>query len=92
MYFLLEVALPWSSIRLRSLSFLFLLTNLLYMQRFLGMVNFYRKFLLGAARVLAPLTDALKGSSKSLTWTPLLNTAFRHAKNLLIKVPELAHP
>ena len=56
------------------------------------MVNFYRKFLRGAARVLAPLTDALKGSGKSLTCTPLLNTAFRHAKDLLIKVPELAHP
>ena len=32
------------------------------LQRFLGMINFYRKFLRGAARVLAPLTDALKGS------------------------------
>ena len=31
------------------------------LQRFLGMVNFYRKFLRGAARVLVPLTDALKG-------------------------------
>ena len=62
------------------------------LQRFLGMVNFYRKFLLGAARVLAPLTDDLKGSSKSLTWTPLLDAAFRHAKDLLIKVPELSHP
>ena len=62
------------------------------LQRFLGMVNFYRKFLRGAARVLAPLTDALKGSGKSLTCTPLLDTAFRHAKDFLIKVPELAHP
>ena len=62
------------------------------LRRFLGMVNFYRKFLRGAARVLAPLTDALKGSGKSLTWTPLLDAAFHHAKDLLIKVPELAHP
>ena len=31
------------------------------LQRFLGMLNFYRKFLRGAAGVLAPLTDALKG-------------------------------
>ena len=37
------------------------------LQRLLGMVNFYRKFLRGAARVLAPLTDALKGPGKSLT-------------------------
>jgi len=62
------------------------------LQRFLGMVNFYRKFLRGAARALAPLTDALKGSGKSLSWTPVLDAAFRHAKDLLIKVPELSHP
>ena len=85
MYFLLEVVLPWSNIQLQSPSFLFLLPNL-------GMVNFYRKFLRGAARVLAPLTDALKGPGKSLIWTPILKAAFRHAKDLLIKVPELTHP
>ena len=62
------------------------------LQRFLGMVNFYRKFLRGAARVLAPLADALKGPGKSLIWTPILKAAFRHAKDLLIKVPELTHP
>ena len=55
------------------------------------MINFYRKFLRGAARVLAPLTDALKGPGKSLTWTPDLDSAFRHAKDLLIRVPELIH-
>ena len=34
---------------------------------------------MGAARVLAPLTDALKGPGKTLTWTPDLEAAFRHA-------------
>ena len=62
------------------------------LQRFLGMVNFYRKFLHGAAKVLAPLTNALKGPGKSLTWSPDLEAAFRHAKDLLIQVPELIHP
>ena len=62
------------------------------LQRFLGMINFYRKFLQGAARVLAPLTDALKGPGKSITWTPNLEAAFRHAKDLIIRVPELIHP
>ena len=37
------------------------------LQRFLGMLNFYWKFLRGAAGVLAPLTDTLKGPGKSLT-------------------------
>ncbi len=56
------------------------------------MINFYRKFLRGAARVLAPLTDALKGPGKSITWTSNLEAAFRHAKDLIIRVPELIHP
>ena len=34
---------------------------------------------MGAARVLAPLTDALKGPGKTLTWTPDLEAAFCHA-------------
>ena len=56
------------------------------------MVNFYRKFLRGATRILAPLTDAFKGPGKSLTWTLILEAAFRHAKDLLIKVPKPTHP
>ena len=31
------------------------------LQRFLGMINFYRKYLRNTALVLAPLTNALKG-------------------------------
>jgi hypothetical protein len=29
------------------------------LQTFLGMVNFYRRFIAGAARILRPLTEAL---------------------------------
>ena len=32
------------------------------LQRFLGMVNFYRRFLPGIAKILRPLTDALAGN------------------------------
>ena len=62
------------------------------LQRFLGMVNFYRKFLRSAAQVLAPLTDALKGPGKTISWTPLMDSAFSRAKRLLSSVPELVHP
>ena len=34
------------------------------LQTYLGMVNFYRRFLKGAALVLKPLTDQLKGGVK----------------------------
>ena len=37
------------------------------LQQFLGMINFYHRFLRSAAPVLAPLTNALKGPGKSLT-------------------------
>ena len=55
------------------------------------MLNFYRKFLCGAAGVLAPLTDALRGPGKSIIWSLALDSSFRHAKDLLASVPELAH-
>ena len=56
------------------------------------MVNFYRKFLPGAARVLVSLTDTLKGPGKSLTWSPVLDFAFTKAKDFLSSVLELVHP
>ena len=39
------------------------------LQRFLGLLNFYRKIMKNAAVVLAPLTNALKGPGKSLVWS-----------------------
>ena len=62
------------------------------LQRFLGMINFYRRFLPSAARVLAPLTNALKGPGKSLHWNPKLDSAFSAAKLLLSAVPVITHP
>jgi hypothetical protein len=49
------------------------------LQRFLGLVNFYKRFLPGAAGVLKPLTDALKGpggKKKLITWTAELTGRF----------------
>ena len=60
------------------------------LQRFLGMVN--RKVFRGAARVLAPLTDALQGPGKSLSWSPAFDSAFTRAKDLLSFLPKLVHP
>ncbi len=62
------------------------------LQRFLGMINFYRRFMPQAARVLKPLTDALAGCPKTLTWTPDLQTAFVAAKVALEGAVPLAFP
>ena len=61
-------------------------------QSFLGMLNYYRKFIKNAALILAPLTNALKGPGKLLNWTLPLDAAFCCAPDLLSVVPVLVHP
>ena len=46
------------------------------LQRFLAMINFYRKFIKDAALILAPLTNPLKGPGKLLVWSPAMDSAF----------------
>jgi transposase InsO family protein len=63
------------------------------MMSFLGLVNFYRKFLPGAARVLKPLTDSLRGGqAAAVDWSPAMEQAFQAAKQLLCEATCLAHP
>jgi hypothetical protein len=61
------------------------------MQRFLGMMNFYRRFLPGISGTLRPLA-ALSGNPKILPWTPDMETAFATAKATLVPAVPLAHP
>ena len=46
------------------------------LQRFLGMVNFYRRFLPVAAHTLQPLTEALKGIPKVMEWSEVMQESF----------------
>jgi len=65
------------------------------LQGFLGMVNFYRRFLPGLARTLLPLTDALKGGVKGasiVSWTADMVAAFIAAKAALCAATTLVHP
>jgi len=52
------------------------------------MINFYRRFLPDIAKVLLPLTEALKGNPKTLVWPP----AVAAAKAPLVAAVPLAHP
>jgi RNase H-like domain found in reverse transcriptase len=67
-------------------------TTVGHLQTFIGMANFYRRFIPAAAQVLKPLTDALKGSqASSVNWTPE-RAAFQQVKDRLCGAVELDHP
>jgi cleavage and polyadenylation specificity factor subunit 1 len=70
-------------------------TTVRELQIFLGLINFYRRFLPAAARILLPLTDALRGNraaTEPLQWTPAMEEAFQAAKRCLAEATWLAHP
>ena len=56
------------------------------LQTFLGMVNFYRRFIPAAANILLPLTDALR-ADWSWVWAPAINTASSWSKTLWPRWP-----
>jgi hypothetical protein len=63
------------------------------LQSFLGLVNFYRRFIPSAAQILLPLTETLKGGqSVKLSWTPAMQHAFGQIKAALCSATALSHP
>ncbi len=68
-------------------------TDMRSLQFFLGLVNFYRRFVPVAAKILRPLTDALRSSGNSrLSWTTGMEAAFLKAKQAVCRAASLAHP
>lgn len=70
-------------------------TTVKELQGFLGVINFYRRFVPAAARILKPLTDQLQGSprpSAVLQWTASMLEAFAAAKTALAAGVCLIHP
>ena len=61
------------------------------LQHFLRIPNFYRRFIHGAAGLLHPLTEALKGKPSALTWNLEMNQSFAAAKSVLADIPTLVH-
>jgi hypothetical protein len=60
------------------------------LRSFLGMLNYYGKFLPNLATLLRPLYDLLQ-SAKSWSWGEPQEQAFRKAKELLSSAPLLTH-
>ncbi|CAH8861145.1 unnamed protein product, partial [Trichobilharzia szidati] len=53
------------------------------LRRFLGLVNFYRRFIPNCAKALQPLTDCLRGHSRSFHLPAEAVKAFENVKQLL---------
>ena len=67
-------------------------TSVKELQSFLGMINYYRRFIPRAAHHLYPLFDVLKGKPKILKWTPECQSAFESVKSALAATTLLHHP
>lgn len=66
------------------------------LKRFLGMLNYYRRFLPLAAKTQIPLLDCTKGNKKNdktqIEWTPDRISAFNKCKSDLANSALLTHP
>ena len=62
------------------------------LQRFLGLINYYHRFLPNIAHKLAPLHLASSGRGKSIEWSQSCQEAFDCAKSALAHATLLHHP
>lgn len=64
------------------------------LREFLGLINFYNRFLPQGAAILQPLNELLSpvNENKELTWTDTSVTAFNTAKQALADATILSHP
>lgn len=65
------------------------------LRQFLGMLNFYRRFIPRAAQLQAPLNDLLHGNIKGktpITWTTSTQAAFNECRESIAQAALLAYP
>jgi hypothetical protein len=66
-------------------------TNVKQVQSFLGMANYYRRFIPGYAARVRPLID-LTQKGKAFEWTPTCQEAFTDVKDILSSPQVMTHP
>ena len=69
--------------------------NIRGLQEFVGMINFYNRFLPHSAKILFPLYQAIGKTEKSIkkiTWSVDMDCAFDGAKEMLANATMLNHP
>lgn len=65
--------------------------NIKQLQSFLGLANYYRKFIPNFSRIAEPLNKLLR-KSETYTWTKQCDEAFNNLKEVLTTPPLLAYP
>lgn len=64
--------------------------NIKEVQSFLGLANYYRRFIQGYARIAQPISDLLR--TKASKWDDDQVEAFKKLKGALTSAPVLVHP
>ena len=67
-------------------------TTIKGLKQFVGMFNFYHRFVPNAAHIMRPIYDALAGKPMTLKWSDELDEAFTTAKEALAQATMLVHP
>ena len=62
------------------------------LQHFLGMINYYHRFLPGLAPILAPLHAQASGKGQSIEWSAECQASFDEVKEILARSVLLHHP
>ena len=62
------------------------------LRRFLGMINFYNRFIPNAAKIMKPLYEATAKTKKQLEWNNEMTKAFSDAKTAFARTTMLRHP
>jgi hypothetical protein len=60
-------------------------------QSFLGLVGYYRRFILNFSKIMKPIIELLKKGNKYV-WSEACDETFKHLKKLLTTLPVLAQP
>ena len=67
-------------------------TNIKELKQFLGLTNYYRKFIHNYAYIAEPLNKLLRGHKKQFAWSVPCQQAFDNLKSKLITSPILGYP
>ena len=67
-------------------------TNTKELKKFLGLANYYHKFIYNYVTIAEPLNKLLRGHKKQFLWTVSCQQAFDHLQSKLVTSPILGYP